>query len=72
MQEFPQGKGGKGLPRGVWSLHPWKNSKEFLDVEGIQVGIGHSLESVTLESFSSLWNSGILFPYAESGMLGQL
>lgn len=41
-------------------------------MEGIQVGIGHSLESVTLESFSSLWNSGILFPYAESGMLGQL
>lgn len=43
-QEFPHGK---GPPGGGWSLHPCRHSKEFLDVEGIPVGIGHT---VTLET----------------------
>lgn len=61
-QEFPHGKGRKGLPRGgLESLA----LEEFQGIPGcgrIQVGIEHSLEYVTLESFSSLRNFGILSP----------
>lgn len=44
----------QGLPRGVWSRHPWRNSKEFLDV-----GLGIRWDLIVQEGFSKLGNARI-------------